>query len=64
MSLLPTPSIPAHALVRRSVTVDRLRDPHSALNQPSQDTVTNPATSSLRYNGDYLTFQSDYVLSK
>lgn len=64
MSLLPTPSAPAQALVRRTVDTARLREAHSAFNQPSQDTLTNTLTSALRYNGDYLTFQSDYVVAK
>lgn len=59
--MLPTPSVPSDAILLRSVTTDRLRERHSALNQPAQDTLTNVLNSTIRYNGDYLTFQSDYV---
>lgn len=61
MSLLPTPSVPAQARLVRGITSDRLREVHSGMNQPSQDTLSNVLTTAIRYNGDYLTFQSDYV---
>lgn len=64
MSLLPTPSSPVQAHVVRGVTSYRLREPHSGINQASQDTVSNVLTMAIRYNGEYLTFQSDYMTAE